>query len=96
MQFPILALTVALASAATGFWALFEKRVVMMSMLGAILWFYAGMNAYQIEIGTQVTLQHETPMLQYIFYFLALLNVLLLMFWLWSEEDQRQDLLQQI
>lgn len=96
MQFPILALTVALASAATGFWALYEKRVPMMSMLAAVLWFYAGLNAFEVELGTTVVVQYQTPMLQYIFYFLALLNLLLLILWLWSEEEQRQDLLRQI
>lgn len=91
-----LALVVALASGATGFWALYEKRVVMMSMLAGVLWTYAGYNAYEVERGTTVVLTTQTPVLQYIFYFMAGVNLLLLLFWLWSEPEDRQDLLQQL
>jgi len=96
MQFAVLALVVALAAGATGFWALHEKRVTMMSMLAAVLWTYAGYNAYAVEFGTTVVIQRSTPMLQYIFYFLAGVNFLLLLFWLWSEPEDRADLLSQL
>ena len=96
MWFTTLALVVALAAGATAFWALYEKRVVMMSMLASVLWAYAGFNAFQIEHGTTVVIAEETPVLQYIFYFLAAANLVLLLFWLWSEPEDRQDLLQQL
>lgn len=91
-----LLIVVALAAGSTAFWALYEKRVVMMSMLAAVLWTYAGWNAFEITHGTTTVVAHETPVLQYIFYFLAGVNLLLLLFWLWSEEEDRQALLSQI
>lgn len=96
MWFGTLALVVALASGATGFWAAFEKRVTMMSMLSAVLWGYAGLNAFSIEYGTQTVRSVDTGMLQYIFYFLATVNLVLLVFWLWSEEEDRRALLDQL
>lgn len=96
MQLGTLTLIVALAAGATGFWALYEKRVPMMTLLAGILWVYAGLNAFEVEHGTQTVITESLPMLQYIFYFLATLNIVLLLFWLWSEPEQRQDLLQQI
>lgn len=91
-----LAIVVGLAAGATAFWALYEKRVPMMSMLAGVLWLYAGFNAFEVKHGEAVVIAEETPVLQYIFYFLAGLNFLLLLFWLWSEPEDRQDLLSQI
>jgi len=96
MWFGTLLLVVALAAGATVFWALYEKRVIVMSLLGGVLWLYAGWHAHTIEQGTTVVIQHSTPMLQYVFYFLALVNLVLLLFWVWSEPEDRQDLLEQL
>lgn len=91
-----LALVVALAGGATVFWALYEKRVPMMSMLAGVLWAYAGWQADTIKRGTTVVLSEQTPTLSYVFYFLAAVNLLLLLFWLYSEPEDRQALLNQI
>lgn len=91
-----LTLVVAMAGGATVFWALYEKRVVMMSMLAGVLWLYAGWQADTIRRGTAVVIAEQTPTLQYVFYFLGAVNLLLLVFWLWSEEADRQALLNQI
>ena len=91
-----LAIVVLLAGGATVFWALYEKRVPFMSMVAGVLWVYAGWQADVIEHGTTVVISEQTPVLAYVFYFLAGVNFLLLLFWLWSEPEDRQDLLQQI
>lgn len=91
-----LALVVLLAAGATTFWALYEKRVVFMSMTAGVLWIYAGYNAFEVKHGTTVVLAESTPVLQYIFYFLGAVNLLLLLFWLWSEPEDRKHLLSQI
>jgi hypothetical protein len=96
MWFGTLALVVALAAGATGFWALYEKRVVMMSMLSAVLWAFAGLNGDTITHGTQVVVETQTAMLQYVFYFLAVVNLILLVFWLYSEPEDRRALLDQL
>lgn len=96
MWFGTLAVIVALAAITTLFWAVYEKRVVMMTLLSSALWTYAGLNGFAIEHGTTVVVSESTPMLQYIFFFFAAVNLVLLLFWLWSEPETRQDLLQQL
>lgn len=91
-----LTLVVALAAGSTLFWAAFEKRVTMMALLSGVLWAYAGWHADTIQRGTATVIAEQTPTLPYLFYFLAAVNLLLLVFWLWSEPEDRQALLQQL
>jgi hypothetical protein len=91
-----LAIVIALAAGTTAFWAAYEKRVPMMTLLGSALWAYAAWNADTIRHGTQTVVVEQTPTLPYIFYFFAAVNLLLLFFWLWSEPEDRQALLQQL
>lgn len=99
MQLGTLAVIVALAAGSTMFWALFEKRVPFMSLTSFILWLYAGFNALSVEHGTQVVVEYRYPMLQYIFYFLALINIALFLLYVWmanADDEDPQNLLSQI
>lgn len=88
MQFLAWAFVGLLALLFTLFWMLFERRVPVTTLSSAFLWVYWGWQADTVNYGTQVVLQESYNILFWFGVFMATVNLMLLIMWLWADEDE--------
>jgi len=70
------------------FWMLFERRIPLTTIPSATLWFYWAWQSDTVTYGTTVVLQESYDMLFWIGVFFGLMNIVLLVMWLWVDEDE--------
>lgn len=88
MQFLAWAFTGLLALVFMLFWMGAERRVPVTTLPSAFLWLYWGWNAGSVEHGTQEVVTQSYPALRWFGIFLALVNAMLLVMYLWTDEDE--------
>lgn len=71
-----------------GYWMTFEKRVPIATMGSAFLWFIWSQEAMSVQKGTTVVIEYEYPTLRWFGYFMVIVNLGLLVMWLWTDEDE--------
>lgn len=88
MQFLAWAFTGSLATVLMLFWMAGEKRVPVTTLPSAFLWLIWSWKATTVEYGTQVVVQQSYPSLRWFGVFLAFINGMLLLMYLWTDEDE--------
>ena len=70
------------------FWMGAERRVPVTTLPSAFLWLIWAWKATSVEYGTQVIVQQSYPALRWFGIFLAFINGMLLLMYLWTDEDE--------
>lgn len=88
MQFLAWAFTGTLALVLMLFWMAAERRVPVTTLPSAFLWLIFSWKATTVEYGTEFVVTQSYPSLRWLGIFLAFINGMLLLMYLWTDEDE--------